>query len=369
MRPTGAAEEAAREKRHSRKARWWIAGAACAVALAGGGIAAADALGAAPSESSDQKRDYSSVPIEEGTLSGTRTVTGTLDYTESRDLGSGIGGVLTGVPPAGTQVGVGQALFTVDNVNVYLFHGRLPAWRAFERGMDDGPDVKQLEENLRTLGFFIEEPDEEFDRDTEQAVEAWQEATGQQETGRIDLGRVVFAPTDLRIAENVAAVGDQVGPGAPIVKISGLVKEVTADLKLGDQRLGVVGAKVQLKLPGGAETTGTITAVGQPTERQNNGQVTVVVPVTIALDDAAAAEGIQRASVTVDVPSETRENVLYVPVEALMALPDGEFGVEVVRDDGTTQQVPVVTGLFAGGRVEISGDGVEAGLDVVVPKQ
>jgi hypothetical protein len=29
----------------------------------------------------------------------------------------------------------------------------------------------------------------------------------------------------------------------------------------------------------------------------------------------------------------------------------------------------VTVGLFAGGRVEISGDGLEAGLDVVVPSR
>jgi DNA gyrase inhibitor GyrI len=109
--------------------------------------------------------------------------------------------------------------------------------------------------------------------------------------------------------------------------------------------------------------------VGQPTEQDNNGQNTTVVPITIALDDPAAADGIQRANVTVDVPSETRDNVLSVPIEALMALPGGDFGIEVVRADGSTDRLAVTTGLFAGGLVEISGDGVEAGLDVMVPER
>ncbi|ANJ27795.1 efflux RND transporter periplasmic adaptor subunit [Agromyces aureus] len=356
-------------KPRRRRAVWWTAGAAvCVIALTGGGLAAANAFGPPPA-ASEQQREYSTVPIEEGTLSGTRTMPGTLDYAASKDLPSGVGGVLTEVPDAGSQIGVGGALFAVDNVDVYLFHGALPAWRAFERGMGDGPDVKQLEENLKALGFFDEEPDEEFDWDTEAAIEAWQEATGQAETGRIDLGRVVFAPTDLRIAEVKAAVGDAIGPGVAAVKVSGLVKEVKAKLKLADQKLGVVGNQVQLQLPGGVQTTGTITAVGQPVEEENNGMSSVVVPVTIALDDPAAADGIQRANVTVDFPSETRENVLSVPVEALMAVPGGGFGVEIAKSDGTTELVAVEAGLFAGGRVEISGAGIEAGLDVVVPKQ
>ncbi|MFS0894357.1 efflux RND transporter periplasmic adaptor subunit [Microbacterium sp. 179-I 3D3 NHS] len=352
-----------------RRARWWIAGAAaCAVALTGTGIAAANVYGSVPAASEEKKR-FSTASVEEGTLSGSQTVSGTLDYTASRNLSSGIGGVLTAVSPAGSQVGLGQPLFSVDNVSVFLFHGDLPAWRAFERGMSAGPDVRQLEADLQALGYFSREPDEKFDGNTEAAIRAWQEATGQEKTGRIDLGRIIFAPTDLRIAEVLAAIGDQVGPGAPVVKVSGLVKEVTANLKLADQKLGVVGTQVNLQLPGGITTTGTITAVGQPTEQENNGQKSIVVPITIALDDPAAADGIQRASVAIDVPSETRDNVLSVPVEALIALPGGRFGVQVVDDDGTIDDVPVETGLFAGGRVEISGEGVKAGLDVVVPER
>ena len=39
-----------------------------------------------------------------------------------------------------------------------------------------------------------------------------------------------------------------------------------------------------------------------------------------------------------------------------------KHGVEVVEDDGTTRKVPVTLGLFAGGRVEISGEGLSEGL-------
>lgn len=352
-----------------RRARWWIVGAVvCAVALTGTGIAAANGDASAPEPSGQQKR-YSTASIEEGTLSGKQTISGTLDYTASKDLVSGVGGVLTAIAPSGTQVGLGQPLFSVDNVSVYLFHGDLPAWRAFERGMPDGPDILQLETSLQGLGYFTEEPDDDFDWDTQSAIQEWQEATDQEETGRIDLGRIIFASTDLRVAEALAAIGDQVGTGAPIVRVTGLVKEVTANLKLADQKLGVVGTTVDLSFPGGVTTTGKISAVGQPTEQENNGQKSTLVPITITLDDPAAADGIQRANVTVDVPSETRDNVLSVPIEALMALPGGGFGIEVVRADGSTDRLAVTTGLFAGGRVEISGDGIGAGLDVMVPER
>ena len=69
------------------------------------------------------------------------------------------------------------------------------------------------------------------------------------------------------------------------------------------------------------------------------------------------------------LPSEKRENVLSVPVGALVALSPEQFGVEVVQADNTTQRVPVTTGLFAAGRVEISGEGLAEGQRVVVPQR
>ena len=58
--------------------------------------------------------------------------------------------------------------------------------------------------------------------------------------------------------------------------------------------------------------------------------------------------------------------MLAVPVEALLALAEGGYAVEVSDGDGTTHLVGVELGVFADGLVEITGD-VEAGDQVVVP--
>jgi multidrug efflux system membrane fusion protein len=61
-----------------------------------------------------------------------------------------------------------------------------------------------------------------------------------------------------------------------------------------------------------------------------------------------------------------REDVLTVPVAALLALREGGYGVEVV--EGTsTRIVAVDTGLFAGGRVEVTGEGLTEGMTVGMP--
>ncbi|MBL8596355.1 MAG: hypothetical protein JNL14_01305, partial [Devosia sp.] len=65
--------------------------------------------------------------------------------------------------------------------------------------------------------------------------------------------------------------------------------------------------------------------------------------------------------------SSGREDVLSVPVAALLARPEGGFAVEAV-DDGQSLLVAVTTGLFAAGRVEVSGEGIAEGMLVGVPR-
>ena len=142
------------------------------------------------------------------------------------------------------------------------------------------------------------------------------------------------------------------------------------------QQLAVVDTAVTITLPDATTTTGTITSVGSPVEKSTNsgsgagGSETKerVIPITISLDDTSATANFQEVSVTVALPSETREDVLSVPVGALLALTPNQFGVEIVESDGTTRKVPVTIGLFAGGRVEVSGDDIAEGTRVVVPQ-
>jgi multidrug efflux system membrane fusion protein len=57
--------------------------------------------------------------------------------------------------------------------------------------------------------------------------------------------------------------------------------------------------------------------------------------------------------------------VLAVPVGALLALAEGGYGLEVVRG-GTSAVVAVDTGMFADGKVEVSGGGIAEGTVVGV---
>jgi len=85
---------------------------------------------------------------------------------------------------------------------VPLLYGRLPAWRPLSVGVDDGPDVRQLERNLVALGHDPDRDitvDDHFTRATGAAVRRWQEAAGLEETGSFEQGDAVWQPGPVRV--------------------------------------------------------------------------------------------------------------------------------------------------------------------------
>jgi hypothetical protein len=91
--------------------------------------------------------------------------------------------------------------------------------------------------------------------------------------------------------------------------------------------------------------------------------------VTVALDDPAAAAGFDSGAVEVTIETSRVEDATAVPVTALLARTEGGYGLQVVddREPEGHRLVPVEVGAIADGWVEVSGDGIEAGVEVVVP--
>ena len=73
-----------------------------------------------------------------------------------------------------------------------------------------------------------------------------------------------------------------------------------------------------------------------------------------------------QAPVNVNITTQTANDVLAVPVTALLALQGGGFGVDVVNSV-TAHLVGVTTGLYSNTLVQISGSGIVAGMRVQVP--
>jgi hypothetical protein len=83
-------------------------------------------------------------------------------------------------------------------------------------------------------------------------------------------------------------------------------------------------------------------------------------------DQPAATGSGSGVPVQVSLSVQSVHGVLAVPVTALLALRAGQYGLEVVTPAGAHRVVPVTAGIFAGGRVQVSGPGISAGERVVV---
>jgi hypothetical protein len=348
--------------------RWTTA--AVAVALTAGGVTAFLLTGGLPETEGTGAQAAGSQPaatadITRQTLVDKESHGGSLGFGDTASLTTRLSGTVTALPAVDATIKRGGALYQVDNDPVVLLYGSLPAYRTLSAG-DEGTDVTQFEKNLWALGYRGFTVDDEYTSATADAVEDWQDDLGLDETGTVELGRIVYAGGPIRIASRSVDPGATVQPGTELLSTTATGRVATVELDINDQRLAKKGAKVDVTLPDGKAVPGRITAVTTTVEEAENPgqQDTTKIQVTVGFDKAP--QGLDDAAVSVQFVSSQRENVLTVPVNALLALAEGGYGLQIV--DGTsTRVVAVETGLFASGRVEVTGDGLAEGQKVGIP--
>lgn len=311
----------------------------------------------------------------DGTTSGTES--GTESSTES-GTDAGGGGSSSGGP------GAGQPASDVRQRPVPL------------RGMD----VQQFESNLSALGYSGFTVDDSYTELTAAAVERWQKDLGLPQTGTVDAGSVVYAPGAVRIAGTSARVGSE-ATGTPVT-YTGTSRMVTVNAQATETRWAQHGTVVSVELPDGRSVTGTVASVGKdasaPASDSGSGSESgkdggpdgggdggegraATVTVVIVFGDHAWLGRLQSGPVTVRYAVKQRKDVLAVPVAALVALAEGGYGLEISGEGGGEGEgkggtgggashgfVPVRTGLFAGGKVEVSGPMLREGVKVRVPE-
>lgn len=302
------------------------------------------------------------------TLVETVKVSGTLGYAGATTLTGRGAGTLTWLPDPGTVVERGQAVYRVDDTPVPLLYGTLPMYRVLASGAS-GPDVRQLEENLAALGYQGFTVDDSFTGATQEAVVAWQAAVGADQTGRVMPEDVVVAPGPVRITALTATLGGPVT--GPVLTYTDTIRVVSIDLDVARQHLVAVGAAAAVTLPDGATVDGEVASVGTVATTTGSGGVggagpTTTIAVVVTIADQAALGTLDGAPVTVTLESGRAQDVLTVPVAALLALAEGGYGVEVI-EGSTSRYVAVSVGMFASGRVEISGAGITEGTVVGMP--
>jgi peptidoglycan hydrolase-like protein with peptidoglycan-binding domain len=265
----------------------------------------------------------------------------------------------------------GQTLYRVSDQPAVLLYGPVGQWRAFIPGMSRGRDVAQLNANLRALGFGEALAGNAFSAATEAAIRAFQSAHGLAATGRLLLGAVVFQPGAVRVTTVTPTVGAAVQPG-PVLEITSTVRQVTIQLSAGQQAGVEVGDRVTITLPDERTTPGVVSSVGSVATASSDEQgppQNPTIEVHVTPSDPAATGRLDQAPVTVSITTDSVENALVVPVDALLALAGGGYAVEEVTSAGTHRLIPVTLGMFddAHGLVEVTGTGLAAGRRVVVP--
>jgi peptidoglycan hydrolase-like protein with peptidoglycan-binding domain len=310
--------------------------------------------------------------VERGTISATESWDGTLEYGRPATVKSSAAGTVTRLIDQGETVERGDELYRVNERPVILLLGAVPMYRDLASG-DSGVDVRQLETNLAKLGYKRLSVDGAYTASTADAVRAWQADVGAEQTGTVSRRDVVFLPAGGRVDALNVSVGDVVRPGAPVLEVTGTDRVVNFEADLDDRDRFDIDTKATVVLPGGDEIAGTVSAMrvvnvasGESGEGVGGGATDSqsILQVEIAL--VRARDELVGTPVEVIVAIDERADVLLVPVSALLALAEGGYGLEVVRDDGTTKVVRVDTGLFADGKVEVRGAGIAEGTVVGV---
>lgn len=351
------------------------------------------------------------VAVARGDLSTSVSDDGTLGYGTPRTLHGGATGRVTWLPVQGATVTRGHQLYRIDDRPAVLFYGSTPLYRPLDRVGTVGPDVRVVADNLKALGYDIgaqpavgsyvtpapppasaaatgpaesaapgAAPADAAARNTASAVPQkvrpgdavlttrlraaiarWQRAQQLPATSVLDIPDIVVSTGAVRVAELKAQVGDD--GSADLMTVTGTGKVVTAALSADQFTSLHRGDHVKVTLPDGTTAPGRVTTVGTTVTDPDTGGAGDTAPtrtVTVTLDRADAADGVDSAPVHVLFTGTTKKDVLVVPVGALVALSGGGYAVQ--RPDGSF--VRVTTGLFAQGRVEITGP-VAAGQQVV----
>jgi hypothetical protein len=222
---------------------------------------------------------------------------------------------------------------------------------------------------------------ESYNKGVDKAAEL-QQAEEELEELQLSSKSETFSPTNALASETPIIVGSYITSEGSVVaansqmyNISSTGVEVVFQIDASDQDIVSVGDFVEVELPSEERINATISYVDPVVTQGQNGDF-----IEVKLD-ISSTEGIKvydQAPVDVFVTSEVSQDVLYVPVNALIALAEGGYALEVyngVSEVGVfegisgvdTTYVGVEIGVFTDGFVEVSGN-ISEGMIVVVPR-
>ena len=191
-----------------------------------------------------------------------------------------------------------------------------------------------------------------------------------------------FSPTNAYASETPIIVGSYINKvGSAVVlnsqlyNISSIGIEVVFQVDASDQETVTLGDNVEIELPTDERVPTVITFIDQVVTQTQTGDF---IEVILEVLNPEEIEAYDQAPVKVFVTTEISQNVLYVPVNALIALAEGGYALEIYDGEieGSTFEgesgvdtiyVAVEIGVFTDGFVEVIGN-IAKGQLVVVPR-
>ncbi|MFF5301841.1 hypothetical protein ACFY5F_20985 [Streptomyces sp. NPDC013161] len=196
------------------------------------------------------------------------------------------------------------------------------------------------------------------------AIRRWQARVGMPATGVLGIGDLSVQTGAVRVGTVQAQSGDDAT--GDLMTVSSTTKKVSIPVDATQVGTMSQGDRVTVTLPDNSTARGTIDVVGSTAATDNSqgdtsGSAPAQLTVTVSVPDTGAVRKLTSAPVQVAFTSETHKGVLAVPVGALLALSEGGYAVQLPGG----RLLAVRTGMFAKGLVEVTGDGLTAGLKVV----
>lgn len=344
-------------------------GRAVLAATAVAGIAVVAWLLLAPGDGHDPAAandavPLSSVAVERRDLVDRQDVDGTLGFSDTTAVSAPAAGTITRLRDEGDTVTRGRSLMSIDaKATAWVLYGTIPMYRDLGPGVADGSDVRQLERNLKALGYDPGTVDGDWTSDTTDAVTDFQDDRDLTQSGTLKRSEIVVSDGPARVGKHSAEVGDPARAGAPVAELTSTTPVVTAKLDAGLAANVHRRDRVRITLPDGKEVGGRVSRVGTVAAAgENDGSPTVELRVALNSRRHGRLDG---APVSVSLETGRTADALAVPVTALVATAPGRYSVELA---GSRRLVAVTLGAFADDWVQVSGPGLASGTRVVVPR-
>jgi hypothetical protein len=303
------------------------------------------------------------VTVQRADLANTASLSANIGFGPPRPVKGTGTGTVTKLPAVGEVAERGKELFRVDDQPVIAFFGATPLFRKLEAPGTKGSDVAVMIDNLAALGYQAgprpkDATKAEYTPRLIEAVKRWQRSLGLEPTGAIEPGRVFVLDGPVRVSVVKAQLG--VSVTEELFEVTSTTRLVTAQVLSTDAGPAKTEMPVVIVRPDAKEVPGKITSVTYLPPAQD-GAGAPKVEIVVIPDRAGDVSDVDTAPAQIKITTESRTDVLTVPLEALVALKEGGYAVQLPSGELKAVQ----TGLYSQNKVEISGADIVDGMRVV----